>query len=125
MAIDRQEQALEKSAAELLDVLERQGKLRHLHIPNGGLRSKTEASIMKGMGVRAGFPDHAVLLPPNIEHGVSYPRVALIEFKRPGKQPEGEQNDWRDWLEKNGFDWACVHNLDELCSFLRDLGVMR
>ena len=45
------------------------------HTPNGGGRSLIEASIFKGMGVRAGMPDLFVLGP--------CPYLIAIELKRP------------------------------------------
>lgn len=52
----RPEDALQRAVCDLLTIYERQGHLRFFAVPNGGKRSKIEAAIMKGMGVRAGVP---------------------------------------------------------------------
>lgn len=116
----RDEQDLEKAACELLDVLERQGKLRHAHIPNGGARSPVEAAILNGMGVKRGFPDHIILLSREFfcQH------VAFVEFKRPGAKPSDEQIAWGDWLRANGYQYALIDNIDDFLAFLRKLRVL-
>lgn len=45
------------------------------HVPNGGLRSQSEAMRFKAMGVLAGWPDYQIMIPANGFHGL------FIEFK--------------------------------------------
>ena len=66
----RPEQALQIQVAAFMD---RIPGLLFWHTPNGGGRSKVEASILKAMGVKAGVPDILVLLPNG--------KVGFIELK--------------------------------------------
>ena len=68
--MNRPEQALQIAVAAFMD---RIPGLIFFHVPNGGGRSKVEASILKAMGVKAGVPDIAVILPSG--------RVGFIELK--------------------------------------------
>src|SRR5262249_26679193 len=52
----RLEQALQRSVVEHLRRRARQGTW-WCHLPNGGARSKIEAAIFQGLGVRCGAPD--------------------------------------------------------------------
>jgi hypothetical protein len=49
------------------------------HCPNGGARSKVEAAILKGLGVRAGVPDIIA-----IRDGRAY----ALELKAPGAETD-------------------------------------
>jgi hypothetical protein len=52
-------------------------------VPNGGLRTKREASLLKAMGVRAGVHDLVFLLPAGI--------AVLIELKADGGRTSDDQ----------------------------------
>jgi hypothetical protein len=54
------------------------------HVPNGGWRSPAEASILKGLGVRAGIPDIIA-----IKNGRAYG----LELKAPGGRLTATQRD--------------------------------
>ena len=77
-------------------------ELRLLHaIPNGGLRSKSEAARMKAAGVKAGVPD---MLLPVARHGC---HGLYIELKRQqGGRVSPEQLAWRGELARQGY--ACA-----------------
>jgi len=75
--LNRPEQALQRAVVEYLAILERQGRLMFYAIPNGGKRSRVEAAIFKGQGVRAGMPDIGLVLPGG--------KAAFIELKSPGR----------------------------------------
>lgn len=55
------------------------------HIPNGGKRTKIEASRLKAMGVLPGVPDLFLALPSGGYHGM------FIEVKKPGEIPNEEK----------------------------------
>ncbi len=49
------------------------------HVPNGGLRSQSEAMRFKSMGTQEGWPDYQIMIPAGSYHGL------FIEFKDKGK----------------------------------------
>ena len=63
------------------------------HCPNGGGRSKAEASIFKAMGVLAGVADIVVHIKPN--KVCEYPATLFIEMKAKG----GDLTDNQIWFE--------------------------
>ena len=109
-----------------------------IHVPNGGGRSKAEASIFKAMGVLAGFPDLLVIGPrwrrdPDVfEHGCD---CIAIELKAPPKmRKSGEpskakanlsdaQRDVIGALGQCGIPTLIVHSLPEAIDALKALGV--
>lgn len=106
----RPEDDLQRACVELLTLYRNQGKLRFFAVPNGGLRSKTEASIMKGLGVMAGVPDLLILG----KNG----RVGFTELKAPKGRASDAQLDWEAWLKKHGYAHAYVRNLDQMQTFI-------
>lgn len=67
-------------------------------IPNGGLRSKSEAARMKAAGVKAGVPDLFLPVARNGCHGL------YIELKRrKGGRVSAEQVEWMDALGRQGY----------------------
>lgn len=67
------------------------------HIPNGGLRSKTEAARFKAMGVKRGVAD--VFLP--VARGGYY--GLYIEMKAKDGRPEKEQKEWIAAVQEQGY----------------------
>ncbi len=57
------EQQLQRAVVEYLRIMENMRKLAFFHPANGGGRTRTEAAIFKGLGVRPGVPDLVLLLP--------------------------------------------------------------
>lgn len=53
-------------------------------IPNGGLRSATEAMSLRGQGVVPGIPDYFIAIPNASRNGL------FIEFKRPDAKLSGQ-----------------------------------
>ena len=76
-------------------------------IPNVGKRSKIEAAIMKGEGVRAGVADLFLMLPRGVYHGL------FIEMKA-GK---GVQTDMQKEFEadaiKHGYAYEVCRDIDQ------------
>lgn len=70
------------------------------HIPNGGARSKIEASIMKAEGVRPGMPDYHL---PVARDGHS---SLYLELKAPGGRTSKNQKERMQALREAGN--ACV-----------------
>lgn len=68
------------------------------HVPNGGARSETEAAILKGQGVRAGWPDYVLDIPRGPWHG------ARGELKSvDGDKPDDNQLDILTRLHRMGY----------------------
>ena len=68
------------------------------HCPNGGARSKIEAAILKGQGVRKGWPDYHLYIPRGRYHGL------VLELKAPdGDKPDAEQLEILERLERMGY----------------------
>lgn len=76
---------------------------RLTHIPNGGKRGRVEAARLKGMGVRAGYPDFLLDLARGGYHGL---RIEL-KAKRPNDAPvTASQLEWLERLSSAGY--ACM-----------------
>lgn len=56
------------------------------HVANGGGRSKAEAGILKGQGVRPGWPDYCLDLPAGPHHGLRLELKAEDAAKPPDHQ---------------------------------------
>ena len=94
-----------------LDVAERLNELGLLwmHPANGGKRGKVEASILKGMGVKAGVPDIIIFTPPP---ALQFKRGAYIELKDDGKLPSKPQLEWMAALDNVGWVGMVCRSLD-------------
>lgn len=102
----RPEQDLQRVCVQLLQIYESLGKLTFAHVPNGGKRGKVEAAIMKGLGVRAGFPDFIICWPGGMS--------GFIELKSSDGRLSEKQEEWRDQLMFFGHNWAVVRSVDGL-----------
>ena len=75
-------------------------------VPNGGLRGKFEAKIMKAEGITAGVADMILLIP---RHGFG---SLCIEFKtKKGKQSDNQKS-WQAICEKAGNKYIVIRDLD-------------
>ena len=74
-------------------------------IPNGGLRSKTEAARMKWTGTLAGMPDLAVVAPAG--------RVHFLEVKAQGGSLSASQRVIHEALIALGTPPAIVRSIDD------------
>ena len=84
-------------------------ELSHMyHIPNGGLRSKSEAVRFKRAGTKRGVPDICLPAPRGIYHGL------YIEMKREktGRLSK-EQCEWLLYLNEEGYKAVCCYGADE------------
>lgn len=78
------------------------------HIPNGGLRNKRNAAILKRQGVKAGVADLFLAFPSRGYAGL------FIEMKRAdgGIQSEA-QKDFQDAVEKRNYRYELCHGFEE------------
>ena len=82
-------------------------KVLCVHTPNGGIRDKGTARILKGMGVVAGFPD-LFIYKPNVDfHGLA------IELKSQRGKPTANQLAIKDRLENAGYKYKIVRDVSE------------
>jgi len=84
------------------------------HVPNGGKRSKTEAAILKGLGVRAGVPDLILLWPGH---------VAGLEMKAPKGKPTPEQEAIGEKFIQMGHQWGVARSPEEAIALMARWGV--
>ena len=102
----RPEQAIQRAAMRYLGLLEIQGRLLAFHVGNGGYRRRTEAAILKGLGVRAGVADIVIVLPGG--------RVGFIELKAPGGRLSEAQRGFRDSVRDLGAVWGICSSVDSV-----------
>ena len=107
------EQQLQRAVVEYLRLMENMRKLTFFHPPNGGGRSKIEAAIFKGLGVRPGVPDLVLLLPPG--------RAAFIELKAGAGRLSTAQMAFKKQVKSLGFRFAECRSVDEVERFVRGL----
>jgi VRR-NUC domain-containing protein len=87
------------------------------HIPLGGLRSKIEASILRGMGTTRGTPDLLV-----IRAG----QPIFVELKAPGRRKlSPAQVECHAALQRAGVTVQVFDDIDEALGFFRRQGVLR
>ena len=86
-----------------------------IHIPNGGLRSKSEAVRLKRIGVTPGVSDLFLPVARKGYHGI------WIEMKR---QHDGKlskpQKEWLSDMLKNGYQALRADGADEAIAILED-----
>lgn len=80
-------------------------------VPNGGLRSKSEASRMRWTGTLAGVPD-MILLAPGA-------RAIFIEVKADKGRLSPEQSEVIEWIERLGFSCWIVRSVDDMRAVLQ------
>lgn len=103
-AMFRPEQILQQQVVAFLKVAH--PTLLFFHTPNGGGRSKVEASILKSMGVRAGVADLCFILPGA--------RVGFIELKATNGTASTSQKTFRADCELQGVPYAECRSLAEV-----------
>lgn len=77
------------------------------HIPNGGKRSKTEATRLKCEGVKKGVPDLCLPVPRRNYHGL------YIEMKYGKGRTSKEQKEWIQKLNGQGYKAVVCNGFDE------------
>jgi hypothetical protein len=86
------------------------------HTANGGWRSRIEAAILKGLGVRAGVPDVIA-----VKDGRTY----AMEIKAPGGRLTAAQNAAHAALRAAGATVVTSYSLDDAISMLEEWGLLR
>ena len=76
-------------------------------VPNGGKRSKVEASIMKAEGTTAGVAD-LLLLVPNQQH-----HALCIEMKTENGRQSSNQKMWQKAVTEQGYQYSVCHSFEE------------
>ena len=89
--------------------------LVYWHVPNGGLRTKREASLLKAMGVRPGVADLIL-----VHDG----KIFALELKAPGGRPTLEQINFCADMERQGAHTAMPSGLDAALSTLESWGLL-
>lgn len=85
------------------------------HIPNGGLRSKTEAMRFKAAGVKPGVLDLMLPVARSGYHGL------FIEMKRKyGGRLSADQKDWIRKLDEQGYLAVTAHGFEEACDYIEE-----
>jgi len=92
------------------------------HCPNGGKRTKAEASIFKAMGVMAGFADIIVLIAPNEVH--KQPTTIFIEMKAKDGGMEESQIYFEDRVCAMGFKYYVLEGLSEQDALNKFIAIM-
>lgn len=110
----RVEFALHSSAVDLLRWAYPQ--LVFWHTPNGELRDEGTGRKLKQMGLRAGVPDLAVIIPPAGHLG-------FIEFKAPDERPDDNQRLFMDDAMQRGAMCAIAYTLDDVIAALKAWGI--
>ena len=86
------------------------------HIPNGGWRSKIEASILRGQGVKSGTPDLLI-----IADGKAY----FLELKAPRGRISPSQHECHEALCAAGARVAVAHDIDQALARLAAWQLLR
>jgi hypothetical protein len=85
-------------------------------VPNGGVRSKIEAAIMKGLGTKPGVSD-LILLHES--------RFYALELKAPRQKPNKQQMDFLSSVHQQLGYAAWANSLDEALSILEHWDLLR
>ena len=108
----RPEQHLQRQCVGLLDHCRKAGILEYFHVPNGGKRTRVEAAILVGQGVRAGVPDLVILPTAGV--------AMFAELKATKGKLSDAQEYWRDRLREHEYPWALIRSVEDMAAFLVD-----
>jgi hypothetical protein len=86
------------------------------HIPLGGVRSKIEAAILRGLGVTRGTPDLLI---------VADGRAYFLELKAPRSRVSAAQHECHEALRAAGASVAIADNIDEALELLQSWEILR
>lgn len=112
--INRPEQALQKGFVDFL-TLSQPVNCLWFAVPNGGVRSPIEASILKGQGVKAGVADFVLVLRDG--------RAAFIEFKAPDGTLRPKQKEFARECLRLMIPYRLARSLEEAVDFCRSVGI--
>ena len=83
-------------------------------VPNGGGRSRIEASIMKGEGVVSGVSDMLLLVPNTHYHAL------CIEMKTETGRQSLNQKAWQQMVEEVGYMYVVVRSFEQFKEVVDD-----
>jgi hypothetical protein len=110
-----------------------------VHVPNGGSRRRSEAAILKGMGVRPGFPDLMLLVPRSYffdkKSGFVVPEPAIgawmagdadqrnyhalfVELKKKSGVKSPAQKEYHPILEAQGYAVMTAWSFEEAVTYI-------
>lgn len=90
-----------------------------IHIANEGKRSSRYGAELKRMGLRAGFPDLAILV-PNKEYSGLFIELKADKTKKISK----EQKEWLEKLNRYGYKAVRCNGADESIEVIKNyLGI--
>jgi hypothetical protein len=112
---NRPEDAIQRAVFEHIRVRGVPG-LVAFHVPNGGYRSRTEAAILNGLGVRAGVSDVIA---------IHKARVYALELKPPDGSPTEAQLEFLADMERAGVFTCIAEGLDRALAVLEGWGLLR
>jgi hypothetical protein len=112
--VKRPEQQLQRAVVEHLSWRAAPGVF-FFHVPNGGWRSRVEASIFKAMGVRAGIPDIIAL-----RQGAAF----AMELKAPGGRLSPTQIACHEAMRLAGATVETVSDIDTAIDLLLAWGII-
>ncbi len=107
------EDAIQRACVQFLEL--RKPPCLWFHPPNGGARSKVEAAIFQGLGVKAGVPDFIFLW---------YCGRGVVEVKTPTGRLSPAQKNFRDACHEMEIPWALIRGVDELAGVLLEWGLL-
>jgi hypothetical protein len=84
------------------------------HTPNGGARSRVEGAIFKGLGVKAGFPDIALLYDS---------QLYLLELKAPSGRLSDPQREMIERLIRAGARVGIAYSLEQAIGKIQGWGL--
>lgn len=117
----RPEQDLQRDVADLLD----KAGFLWCHVPNGGGRSRTEAAIMAGMGVKRGVPDILIFRPKIFSRESVMLFGVAIELKAGKGKETPEQKYWAQELTNAGWLVQTCRSLGEVIGVLQHIKWLR
>jgi hypothetical protein len=100
------------------------------HTPNGGLRFKITAALLKATGVIPGVPDLIFIWPQlvsvvSIAEVQTMPRVLGLELKSRKGKLTSHQNAFAARMRRAGAAYETANNIDDALAILEQYGIIR
>jgi hypothetical protein len=119
----RQEDALQKAVATLLD---HSGLVWSATANGAFLQGNAQQRAIRGMrmkqhGIKNGLPDILIFSRGTVQgHSEGFGPPLAIELKTGKNRPTPAQLEWRDKLVSCGWRWECCYSVDEVLAVLRE-----
>lgn len=110
------EQIIHRAIADYLELVSKVEGFWFTSFPGGGKRSKVEAAIFKGLGVKAGVAD--ILIVSNTG------RAHWIEVKTPTTYLRKNQKEFREEMAKRNSPFAVARSVDDAKAALSEWGII-